>query len=351
MIRNNMEKAVRRGFASDNGSGVHPQVLQAISEANNGHTIAYGDDGYTEAAIDKFKTEFGSNSSVFFVFNGTAANVLSFSAFTNSFNGIICSDVAHVNVDECGAPEKFTGCKLLPVPVPDGKLTVELIKTQLTGIGFEHHVQPRMISMTQSTELGTVYTPEEIVDITEFAHENALVVHMDGARIANAAASLDLGLNEISLGAGVDILSFGGTKNGMMFGEAVVFADQNSARQFKYIRKQGMQLASKMRFIAAQFNAILTDELWRKNAQHANSMARFLSAEASQIPEVQITQPTQANGVFAILPDQWIPELQKESFFYVWDEVRSEVRWMASFDTTEEDIVSFVERLKQMSGS
>ena len=340
-----------RGFASDNCSGAHPKVIEAIATVNQGHTIAYGDDRYTESAIAKFKKEFGENIAVYFVFNGTAANVLSLNAFTSSFNGVICSDVAHVNVDECGAPEKFTGCKLIPVPVSDGKLTVELIKPHYTGIGFEHHVQPRIISLTQSTELGTVYTPTELIEITKFAHDKDMVVHMDGARIANAAASLGMSLNDVSLGAGVDILSFGGTKNGMMFGEAVVFADQNAAEQFKYIRKQGMQLASKMRFIAAQFDTMLTDELWRENALHSNAMASLLAAEAGQIEEVQITQPSQANGVFAILPEEWIPELQDESFFYVWDEATSEVRWMASFDTTEEDVMKFVKRIKQLSVS
>jgi threonine aldolase len=340
-----------RGFASDNCSGAHPKVIEAIAAVNQGHTIAYGDDRYTESAIAKFKKEFGENIAVYFVFNGTAANVLSLNAFTSSFNGVICSDVAHVNVDECGAPEKFTGCKLIPVPVSDGKLTVELIKPHYTGIGFEHHVQPRIISLTQSTELGTVYSPAELLEITRFAHDKDMIVHMDGARIANAAASLGMSLNDVSLGAGVDILSFGGTKNGMMFGEAVVFANQNTAEQFKYIRKQGMQLASKMRFIAAQFDTMLTDELWRENALHSNSMASLLAAEAGQIEKVQITQPSQANGVFAILPEKWIPELQDESFFYVWDEATSEVRWMASFDTTEEDVMNFVKRIKQLSVS
>jgi len=243
----------QRGFASDNNAGVHPLVLNALRSVNDGHEIAYGDDQVTQRVIQKMKRIFGDESEIFFVFIGTAANVLGLSSITQSYNAIITTDTAHIHVDECGAPEKFTGCKLLTTPTPDGKLTVDLIKQHMHGFGFEHHAQPRVISITQATELGTVYTVDEIRTIADYAHANGLLLHMDGARISNAAVALDSGFYEITGGAGVDVLSFGGTKNGLMYGEAVVFFNKELCRDFKYRRKQGMQLASKMRYIAAQF--------------------------------------------------------------------------------------------------
>jgi threonine aldolase len=282
------------------------------------------------------------------VFIGTAANVLGLNAVTQSFNAIICPETAHINVDECGAPEKFTGCKLLPVPTSNGKLTIEGIKKHMVGIGFEHHVQPRVISITQATEMGTLYTIEEIRDICSYAHENNLLVHMDGARIANAAAAMDVGFYEMSGGAGVDLLSFGGTKNGMMYGEAVVFFNPEMASIFKYQRKQGMQLASKMRYISAQFGAYLENELWKKNALHANQMARKLYEAVKDIPGVSVTQKVESNAVFAIIPARVIPGLQEHYFFYEWDEDRSEVRWMCSFDTQESDIEGFAGLLRSL---
>ncbi len=341
-----MEQKNIKGFASDNNSGIHPDVLKAISAANTGHAVAYGDDPYTQAAVDKFKALFGENIEVFFVFNGTGANVLGLNAATASFNSIVCAETAHINVDECSAPEKFTGCKLLFVPTGNGKLTVAGIKKHLHGFGFEHHAQPKVISITQSTEMGTVYTPEEIKEIVALARKNEMLLHMDGARLANAAASLDMGLQEISLDLGVDILSFGGTKNGMMFGEAVVFADKSISSNFKYIRKQGMQLASKMRFIAAQFDALLSNGLWLKNARHSNKMARLLASEVENVHRIRITQAVEANGIFAVVPKEYITELQDHTFFYIWDEEKSEVRWMTSFDTTAEDIYKFADLLK-----
>jgi threonine aldolase len=279
---------------------------------------------------------------VFFVFGGTGANVLGLKAVTKSHEAVICAATAHINVDECGAPEKFTGCKLLSVETPDGKLRVEHIKPLLHGIGFEHHVQPRVISISQVTEMGTVYTVRELKELATFAHKNNLLLHMDGARIANAAVSLNTSLKEITADAGVDVLSFGGAKNGMMYGEAVVFFNPKMANDFKYIRKQGMHLPSKMRFIAAQFETLLSGDLWRLSATHANRMAQMLASELRRIKQIEITQPVEANGVFAIVPKKYVPQLQKKYFFYIWNEEISEVRFMTSFDTTEEDIEEFV---------
>jgi len=337
----------KRGFASDNNAGVHPEIISALESVNTGHVIAYGDDPYTASALKKMKEIFGNEAEIFFVFIGTAANVLGLSAFTNSYNAVICPDTAHIHVDECGAPEKFTGCKLLTVSTPDGKLTVDMIKKHMHGIGFEHHVQPGVISITQSTEMGTVYSVDEIRAISEFAHKNDMILHMDGARISNAAVSLNTGFYEMTGGAGVDVLSFGGTKNGLMYGEAVVFFNAGSGGDFKYRRKQGMQLASKMRYIATQFDAYLTNDLWKRNASHANRMAGLLYDALKDVKGVEITQPVQSNAVFARIPHEIIADLQNEYFFYVWDEETSEVRWMCSFDTTEEDIRGFVSLIRE----
>ncbi|MFP4349342.1 MAG: threonine aldolase family protein [Thermodesulfobacteriota bacterium] len=345
-----MTETTPKGFASDNSAGVHPEILKAMVLANTGHTRAYGDDPFTRRAVDKFKKLLGETIEVYFVFLGTGANVLALQAATRPFHSVICAETAHIHVDECGAPEKFTGCKLLTIPAPDGKIMVDGIKAHLHGVGFEHHAQPRVVSITQPTELGTVYTLKEIRRLTDFAHENGLIVHMDGARIANAAAALNVNLRDITADAGIDLLSFGGTKNGMMYGEAVVFFNTDSARDFKYIRKQSMQLASKMRFIAVQFEALLTDDLWWKNASHANAMAKLLAREVERIPGIRITRKVESNGVFAILPPHLIPGLQRKYFFYVWNESTSEVRWMTSFDTTPEEVFDFIESLKQAVG-
>ncbi len=336
-----------RSFASDNNAGVHPRILRAIAAANKGHVVAYGDDGYTQAAVKKFREHLGKDVAVFFVFGGTGANVLGLKAVTQPYHAIVCAETAHINVDECGAPEKFTGCKLLSVLTKDGKITVDQIKPFLHGVGFEHHVQPRVISISQSTEMGTVYTPGEIKTLADFAHKHKMLLHVDGARIANASVSLKADLKQITADVGVDIMSFGGAKNGMMYGEAVVFFDQTLAKDFKYIRKQGTHLASKMRFISAQFEALLSDHLWRKNAAHANRMARILARELAKIPRIKITQKVEANGVFAIVPKRYVAPLQKKYFFYVWNEETSEVRFMTSFDTTEDDIRDFVALVKK----
>jgi threonine aldolase len=337
----------KRSFASDNNAGVHPEIMKAIRAANDGHVVAYGNDPITARAIKQFQKHFGQDIAVHFVFGGTGANVLGLKAITKSHQTIICAETAHVNVDECGAPENYTGCKLVLVPTTDGKLRVEQIKPLLYGIGVEHHVQPGVITVSQATEMGTVYTKKELKTLAGFAHDNGMLLHVDGARLANAAVSLGVTLREITAEAGVDVLSFGGTKNGMMYGEAVIFFDQRLAADFKYIRKQGMQLPSKMRFIAAQFEALLAGNLWRRGATHSNRMAQILGGELAKLSQIKITQPVETNGVFAVIPKKHIPALQKKYFFYVWDEEISEVRLMASFDTTEEDIRDFVKFVRK----
>ncbi|MBS1849390.1 MAG: low specificity L-threonine aldolase [Acidobacteria bacterium] len=332
-----------RSFASDNNAGVHPAVLQAIARVNQGHVPGYGDDPYTAAAVRRFEQLFGREIAVFFVFNGTAANCLGLQALTQPYHAVICSEGAHINTDECGAPEKFTGCKLLPIPTREGKLTVESVAAAYHGIGDQHHVQAKVISITQATEVGTVYGLEEIQALARFAHQRDMYLHMDGARIANAAVSLGVSLRKMTRDAGVDVLSFGGTKNGALAAEAVVFFDRRLAHDFLYRRKQGMQLASKMRYIAAQMDALLTGKLWQRNAEHSNRMARLLEQELSRIPQVEIAYPVQANGVFACIPRPAIARIRKQYFYYVWNEEQNMVRWMCSFDTTEEDVRQFVE--------
>ena len=331
-----------RSFASDNNAGIHPDVVKAILAANQGHAVGYGDDRYTESAVGKFKQHFGADIDVFIVFNGTAANCLSLKALTDSYHAVICTEAAHIYTDECGAPEKFTGCKLIPISTDDGKLTVDAVRRACHGLGDQHHVQPRVISITQASEMGTVYRPEEIKTLARFAHKRAMFLHMDGARIANAAASLGLTLRQATRDLGVDVLSFGGTKNGLMGAEAVVFFDKKLSHNFQYLRKQGMQLASKMRFISVQLDCLLSNDLWLRNARHANRMAQLLQKGLSDIPEVKIVYDVEANGVFAKIPAHAIARLQERYFFYVWNEEESVVRWMCSFDTTEEDVKRFV---------
>jgi len=339
---------ISKSFASDNYAGIHPAILQAIINANQGHASAYGADDWTQKAVEKFREYFGNTVDVHFVFNGTAANVLSFASLTKSINAIICAETAHIQTNECGAPEKFTGCKLFTIPTSDGKLSVKMLERYLQIIGDPHQAQPKIISITQATEFETVYTPEEIKAIADFAHAHKMFLHMDGARIANAAAYLNVSLKAITADVGVDVLSFGGTKNGLMCGEAVVFFNPSLSQDFKYIRKQGMQLASKMRFISAQYIALLSNDLWLKNAQHSNAMAQKFAQELGKISGITITQPVQANGVFAIIPQKYIAPLQAEYPFYVWNEATSEVRLMTSFDTTIEDIDAFVVLIKKI---
>src|ERR1700688_830615 len=280
-----------RSFASDNNATVHPEVLEAIRRANHAHVVGYGDDPHTESAVGKFREQFGSEVAVFFVFNGTAANVLSLQTLTRPFHAVLCPELSHIYTDECGAPEKFTGCKLLPLPAPVGKLTMETVAHAYHGIGDQHHVQPRVISITQSTEMGTVYTPAAVEQLAKFAHQRNMFLHMDGARISNAVAAQRLTLKQATRDLGVDVLSFGGTKNGLMGVEAVVFFRPELSQYFLFVRKQGMQLASKMRYMSAQMEALLANDLWRRNAEHANRMAQMLERSVREIPEVRIMYP------------------------------------------------------------
>jgi threonine aldolase len=338
---------IKRGFASDNNAGVHPEILKELARINTGHEIGYGGDRYTAVARDIFKQHLGADAEVYFVFTGTAANVLGISCVTRSWNSVITANTAHLQTDECGAPEKFTGCKVLTVDSPDGKITVEMIEKHVHGFDFEHHAQPKVISITQSTEMGTVYSVKEIKKISAYAHSKGLLLHMDGARLANAAVSLGLPFRAFTTNAGVDVLSFGGTKNGLMAGEAICFLKPGLASDFKYIRKQGMQLASKMRFISAQFLAYFRNDLWKECASHSNSMAAILADRLKGIRNIHITQKVQSNGIFVIIPKEAAERVMKEYFFYPWDESKSEYRLMTAWDTTEEDIEEFVKLLKK----
>lgn len=336
-----------RGFGSDNNAGVHPDILNEIISSNSGHVIGYGSDAYTEQAVNIFKEQFGSSTETFFVFTGTAANVLGLSGIMKSWNSVITASTAHLEGDECGAPEKFIGCKVLVVDTPDGKITPELIERHMYGFDFEHHSQPKVISITQSTEMGTVYNISEISGIASFAHERGMLLHMDGARIANAAVSLDLPFKTFTTDAGVDVLSFGGTKNGMMCGESICFLKPGLSGDFKYIRKQGMQLASKMRFISAQYIGYFRNDLWKRCAENSNAMARMFADQLRMITEIKVTQEVQSNGVFVIIPSDVAEKIRKHYFFYPWDEKKSEWRLMCSWDTEATDIEDFIALLKK----
>ncbi|HZP14196.1 MAG TPA: low specificity L-threonine aldolase [Nocardioides sp.] len=337
-----------RGFASDNYSGIHPEVLAAIAAANGGHQVAYGEDDYTEHLQAVFARHFGDGVEAYPVFNGTGANVVGLQSMLPRWGAVVTAASAHINVDEGGAPERVGGMKLLTVPTPDGKLSPELIDREAWGWGDEHRAQPLVVSITQSTELGTLYTVEEITAITAHAHSLGMRVHMDGARISNAAAALGVPLRTFTRDAGVDVLSFGGTKNGAMLGEAVVVLDPAASHGLTYLRKLDMQLASKMRFVSAQLIALLDGDLWLRNATHSNAMAQRLrdGVEAGikdgSINGVTLSRPTQANGVFAILPEGVADRLRQSFRFYDWDVATGEVRWMCSFDTTEEDVDALV---------
>ncbi|HSQ35498.1 MAG TPA: low specificity L-threonine aldolase [Candidatus Binatia bacterium] len=339
--------SVNNMFGSDNHAGVHPDVMAAIAAANRGPAVAYGADSHSERAQAKFREHFGPGIDVYFVFNGTGANVISLKTLARPFQAVICSEHAHINADECGAPESACGCKLLAVHTADGKLRCDDIARHLSGRLDQHRVQPIVVSITPASELGTVYGRDEIRELAEFCHGRGLYLHMDGARIANAAASLNVGLNDCSGALGVDILSFGGTKNGLLLGESVVCFRPELSQDTIFIRKQSMQLASKMRFIAAQFTALLSDDLWLQNAAQANRMARLLAEQVGDIEGLKIVQPVQANAVFASLPRPAIAKLLKKYFFYIWDEDKNEVRWMTSFNTNEEDIEKFAVAVRE----
>ncbi|MBX2945740.1 MAG: low specificity L-threonine aldolase [Cyclobacteriaceae bacterium] len=337
-----------KAFASDNYSGVHPEVMEALNRANHEHERSYGADDITQRTINIFKNYFGNDIEVFFVYNGTGANVLGLQALTQSFHSIICSALAHITVDESTAPEKFTGCKLIGIPTSDGKIYPDQVEQKIQRLGDQHHPQAKVISISQSTEYSTVYSVEEVKALAAVAKKFNLYLHMDGARISNAAVSLGKDFRAFTTDAGVDVLSFGGAKNGMIFGEAVVFFNREMAKYFPYIRKQGMQLHSKMRFISSQFEALLSNDLWRRNATHANTMAKKLEEGLSRIPQIKITQNVDGNGVFAIMPESIIEGLQKEFHFYVWNERTNECRLMCSFDTKEEEIERLVEKAKAL---
>lgn len=340
------------GFASDNYAGAHPAVLEAVMNANAiGHVRSYGDDPITEHAVSLFKREFGERAEVFITFNGTGANVVGLASLLRPWEAVICATTSHINVDECGAPEKFLGSKLIDLETPDGKLTPELANSAYEGIGFVHHVQPRVILVTQSTELGTVYTPDELSALTAYAHAREMFVYLDGARIANAAAALGVSFAELVVDTGIDALSFGGTKNAGLGAEAVVILNPALAVNTGYIRKQSMQLSSKMRFMSAQFVAQLESDLWHETASHANEMARLLADSVRGIPNVTITQPVQANGVFAVIPREITEELSDRYPFYVWNESTNEVRWMCSWDTTPEDVHGFAAALTSLASA
>ncbi|MFE6997279.1 threonine aldolase family protein [Microbacterium sp. NPDC057659] len=344
-----------RGFASDNYSGIHPEVLQAIAEANAGHQIAYGEDQYTEHLQEVFRGHFGDGVQAFPVFNGTGANVTGLQSMLPRWGAVIAASTAHINVDEAGAPEKVGGFKLLTVPTDDGKLTPELVDREAWGWGDEHRAQPLVVSITQSTELGTLYTADEIRALADHAHGHGMKLHMDGARISNAAAALDLPLRAFTRDAGVDVLSFGGTKNGAMLGEAVVVLNPEASDGLIFGRKFNMQLASKMRFVSAQLIALLEGDLWLRNARHSNAMAQRLRSEVEAgladgtVRGVSFSQPTQSNGVFAVLPEGVADELRKSFRFYDWDAAKREVRWMCSFDTQESDVDAFVAELGRLT--
>ncbi|NNC12336.1 low specificity L-threonine aldolase [Planctomonas sp. JC2975] len=340
-----------RAFASDNYAGAHPEIIDAIVAANSGHQISYGEDAYTERLHEVFAEQFGEQVEVFPVFNGTGANVTALQSMLPRWGAVVAASTAHINTDEGGAPEKVGGLKLLTVDTPDGKLTPELLDKQAWGWGDEHRAQPLAVSITQTTEVGTCYTVEEVKALAEHAHSLGMRVHLDGARIANAAAHLEVPLRAFTTDAGVDLLSFGGTKNGLLLGEAIVVLNADASDGLHYLRKVNMQLASKMRFISAQLIALLTDDLWLRSAQHSNAMAtklrtRLEDAVASgSAPALGFTQATESNGVFATLPKAAADRVREAYRFYDWDAARGEVRWMCSWDTTDADVDGFVDAI------
>lgn len=341
---------MQSSFASDNFSPVHPEIMEAIQKANIGHAMAYGEDPWTEKMKDLFKKTFGSSAESFLVFNGTAANVCSIKQVLDPWQAVICSSNAHIWTDECGAPQANTGSSLLPVDANNGKISPEACEKYLHGKGNPHHVQPGLLSITQSTELGTVYTKQEMKHLADFAHKNGLLFHVDGARLCNAAAHLNTSLKDITTDIGVDLLSFGGTKNGLMGAEAIVFLKEGLAQEFKYVQKQQMQLSSKMRFASAQMVRLLEDDLWLRNASHANKMAKLLESHLKHsFPQLPILYPVEANAVFVQFPSlAALQKLQKKYFFWIWDHEQIVARWMTSWDTEASFIEDFVRELKNI---
>lgn len=340
---------MKRGFGSDNHSGVHPRILEAIAAANVQHAPSYGTDEWTEKAEKVFREHFGPKAEVLFVFNGTAANVLSLKASAKSFQSCYCTDLAHINVDECGAPEYLAGVKLIPLPTINGKMRLEDLKKAHIRRGDQHYSQGQVVSLTQPTELGTTYSMDELKEIISWAKSENLYVHIDGARLSNAAVSLQKTFKEFTTDLGVDVVSFGGTKNGLMMGEAVVFLNPTLYKDCKYYRKQLGQLPSKTRFIAAQFLEYFKNDLWKEIATHSCEMAEKLYQQVKAMPGVEVTQSRQANAVFAKIPQAWVKPLRENYFFYVWDEHTFECRWMTSWDTELSDIEGFAKSLKELS--
>ena len=339
-----------RSFASDNNSGVHPLVMAALSRANTDHALGYGDDKWTEEAVAKIKETFTQDCVPLFVFNGTGSNVVALQLMTRPYHSIFCAETAHIYVDECGSPVKMTGCQIRPIATPDGKLTPELMRPYLHGFGDQHHSQPRALYISQCTEMGTIYTPEELKRLTDFAHLNGMYVHMDGARIANACAALRLSLKELTVDCGVDILSFGGTKNGLMMGECVIIFNKDLQREARFVRKQSAQLASKMRYLSCQFIPYLENDLWLENARKANSSAYRLAEALKKYPQIRFTQKVESNQLFFTIPTEPLKKLQEKYFFYMWNEEINEARFVTSWDTTEEDIDDMIRTLDVVFG-
>ena len=335
-----------RSFASDNNSGIHPLILESVVNSNLDHCVGYGDDDYTREANKCFGSVFGEDITPFYVFNGTGANVIALQAATKTFNSIITAATGHINVDECGSPVKFTGCILKEISTSNGKLTPELIKSKLSGFGDQHHSQPKVIYISQTTEMGTVYTQQEIKEICNLAHEFDMYVHMDGSRLANACAYLGVGMRELTRDCGVDILSLGGTKNGMMMGECVISFKPKLTENLKYYRKQSAQLYSKMRYVSAQYIAYLKNNLWLENASHANNMAFLLANLIRDVPNVELTQKVESNSIFLTMPREMINKVRQNYFFYVWNEDKNEIRLVCSWDTKEEDVKNFISLLR-----
>lgn len=335
-----------RSFASDNNSGVHPLVMQALIEANADHAVGYGDDPWTALATAKIKKVFGESASPYFVFNGTGANSVALQAVTRSFHSILCTQTAHIYVDECGAPARMTGCSIIAIATADGKLTPDLIRPHLHNFGVCHHSQPRAVYISQVSELGTVYTIAEVRDIADLLHAHGMYLHMDGARLANACAFLDCTMKQLTVDAGVDVLSFGGTKNGMMMGEAVIAFRPEINEHLQFYRKQSAQLASKMRYLSAQFLPYLENDLWLANATRANAAARKVADMLQSYPQIRFTQPIESNQLFFTIPSEALKKLQQAYFFYMWNEATNEARFVTSWDTSDEDIAGLEQVLK-----
>ena len=339
-----------KSLGSDNHSGIHPEILKALTEVNKGHSPSYGTDELTAEVRQLFKKEFGDRAETFFVFNGTAANVLSIKTFLKSYESVICAADSHLNLDECGAPEAIAGCKLITLPSPEGKITADQCREVLIRLGDQHFSQPKMVSITQPTELGTLYSYEEMQKLAQFCKENHLYFHVDGARFIHAASQLDKSFKELTQDIGVDILSFGGTKNGLLYGEAVILFHPDKKKDLKFYRKQSLQLPSKMRFLSAQFKTLLSRNLWQEISSKECELATYLANKVESIPEIKIFQKVEANSVFVKLPKSWIKPLKQSHFFYIWNEKDWSARWMMSFDTEKKDIDNFVNKILELKG-